>query len=433
MANWMDDALTLENKSKIKKKDSVYDNVRSSVSNRNKFIKSNSRKSKSRRSDIGYEEDDEDEVDSIYSDIYSDNGRSRGHVKAPRVQISDGLEPCSCFPKRSNKHISSMLYEGLECKHSGLRGEPHAGVYNFANDWRNEFEGPDPESIMPQRTNFVLGYPNPVNLDPDTDYDDEYSEPDHKDTRQSDRKTNQISKEKRESVSKQSQKSKGKPMKEKQDKETPFAGLLDFMEQDEEQNKPESRPFMKGMPITLPRIGYSPPPPPSRERLSARSVAHSLPPLPESPFLSRQKKTRTYKSNASEVDEISDENDEDNYNYDETQIRRNKRPMKGYDSSPRRFKGHYYDTATKKTRTYEITPNFRKGLGEWNAYINDRNRQNSMISGLQGRRTTNGNMYARDNNVVPEDDEYDDDDDDYEEEDKKPVPNKFLSKFKTKR
>lgn len=55
-----------------------------------------------------------------------------------------------------------------------------------------------------------------------------------------------------------------------------------------------------------------------------------------------------------------------------------------------------------------------------------------MITGLQGRRTTNGNFYTRDNNVVPEDDEYDDDADDYEEEDKKPVPNKFLSKFKNK-
>ncbi|CAG2186650.1 unnamed protein product [Mytilus edulis] len=430
MANWMDDALTLENKN-IKNKDKVYDNVRSSVANRNKFIKSYSRKSKSRTSDIGYEEDDED---SIYSDTYSNNGRSNGRVKAPRVQITDGLEPCSCFPKRSNKHISSMLYEGLECKHSGLKGEPHAGVYNFANDWRNEFEGPDPEGIMPQKTNFVLGYPKPVNLDPDTDYDDEYSEPDYKDTRQSDRKTNLISKVKRESVSKKSLKPKAKPAKEKQEKEkeTPFGGLLDFMEQDEEE-KPESRQVTKGMPITLPRIGYSPPPPPSRERLSARSVARSLPPLPESPFLSRQKKTRTYKSNASEVDEISDENDEDNYSYDETQIRRHKRPMKGYDSSPRRFKGHYYDTATKKTRTYEITPNFRKGLGEWNAYINDRNRQTSMITGLQGRRTTNGNFYTRDNNVVPEDDEYDDDADDYEEEDKKPVPNKFLSKFKNKK
>lgn len=342
MANWMDDALTLENKN-IKNKDKVYDNVRSSVANRNKFIKSYSRKSKSRRSDIGYEEDDED---SIYSDTYSNNGRSNGSVKAPRVQITDGLEPCSCFPKRSNKHVSSMLYEGLECKHSGLKGEPHAGVYNFANDWRNEFEGPDPEGIMPQKTNFVLGYPKPVNLDPDTDYDDEYSEPDYKDTRQSDRKTNLISKEKRESVSKKSLKPKAKPAKEKQEKEkeTPFGGLLDFMEQDEEEEKPESRQVTKGMPITLPRIGYSPPPPPSRERLSARSVARSLPPLPESPFLSRQKKTRTYKSNASEVDDMSDENDEDSYNYDETQIRRNKRPMKGYDSSPRRFKGHYYDT-----------------------------------------------------------------------------------------
>ena len=29
-------------------------------------------------------------------------------------------------------------------------------------------------------------------------------------------------------------------------------------------------------------------------------------------------------------------------------------------------------SVTKRTKSYEIKPNFRKGLGEWNAYINDK-------------------------------------------------------------
>jgi len=39
-----------------------------------------------------------------------------------------------------------------------------------------------------------------------------------------------------------------------------------------------------------------------------------------------------------------------------------------------------------------------------------------MISTLQGRRTTNGNCYSRDNMSVMEDDEYDEDIDDYDDE-----------------
>jgi hypothetical protein len=73
-------------------------------------------------------------------------------------------------------------------------------------------------------------------------------------------------------------------------------------------------------------------------------------------------------------------------------------------------------SVTKRTKSYEIKPNFRKGLGEWNAYINDKSRQASMISTLQGRRTTNGNCYSRDNLSVMEDDEYDEDIDDYDDE-----------------
>lgn len=42
-----------------------------------------------------------------------------------------------------------------------------------------------------------------------------------------------------------------------------------------------------------------------------------------------------------------------------------------------------------------------------------------MISGLQGRRTTNGNFYTRGNSAVLEDDEYDADETDYEDDPKK--------------
>ena len=60
-------------------------------------------------------------------------------------------------------------------------------------------------------------------------------------------------------------------------------------------------------------------------------------------------------------------------------------------------------------------PNFKKGLGEWNAYIGDKNRQNFMSATLNGRKTTNGNFYMRENSAVLEDDEYDDDEDDYDD------------------
>lgn len=44
-----------------------------------------------------------------------------------------------------------------------------------------------------------------------------------------------------------------------------------------------------------------------------------------------------------------------------------------------------------------------------------------MRSGLQGRRTTNGNFYLRGNSAVLEDEEYDEDGTDYEDDEKQPA------------
>lgn len=346
--NWYDSALTLKDRGnkQTQKSDKVrpstkrtlYENLRSSKTRTTKPSRLQSTRELTLRieeDDHGYDEDDEDEEDDIYSD-YAYATLPVENVKTPRVQTSDGPEGCSCFPKRSNKRIPSMLYEGLVCKHSGLKGDTHAGVSKFDHNWREKYEEPDPSGVTIQKTNFVLGYPRPVNLDSDLQYYDEDYEQ-SLDTKQDDRKTNVTQQSKRDSSSKQRKKEKAK-------KQSFPHNLLDFMEEeDHEPTPPNSRPYLGEMPISLPRIGYSPPPPPSRERLSARSVARSLPPLPESPFLSsRQSKIKTSRSEKRGASEVGEESDE-NIDTDYVSTRQSKRSMRSYDGRQRRFKGHYFD------------------------------------------------------------------------------------------
>lgn len=327
--NWLDEAMSLE------RSDNVYNRKFQNEGNfeRSQQIRTKFKKQKGRNItefDNGYDEDDEDDEDGIVG---------RGRVKIPRVQTSDGPVGCSCFPKRSHKNIPSMLYEGLQCKHSGLKGETHAGVTKFSGNWKEEYEKADPESTMPQKSSYIIGYPRPINLD-GFDQEENITYPDTKksDTIRDELKTNSkrksVSQNSRKNVSRRSKKDQTKQDEQLDDeKSKPFAGLVGLLDEEEEEETPPSKPLIEG--ITLPQIGFTPPSTPSgdklrsRERHSARSASRSLPPLPESPFLSgRNEKSKTRRHNTIKEDGDSTDDDGDKVNQG---------------SLDREFVGHYYD------------------------------------------------------------------------------------------
>lgn len=341
--NWFDEAMTLEksdniNNRKFKGKN-YYEN---SLPSRRNIFKQRGRNIK--ELDNGYDEDDEDDDD-------ADDFVGRGRVKIPRVQTSDGPEGCSCYPKRSDKNLPSMLYEGLQCKHTGLKGETHAGVAKFSGNWKEEYEEADPESTMPQKTSYILGYPKPINLDPGNSEGDENYANSYENQFEVDKggfkhtsKRKPASQSSRKNVSRKSKKDHGKPddVTQKTKEPKPFAGLLDDMEEDDEEpERPVAKPILEG--ITLPQIGFTPPSTPSRDKLrshdrqSARSATRSLPPLPESPFLSnRDENSKTRRHSIIQEDDYSTDDDDiggDGY----------RRKQKHSNIAEREFIGHYYD------------------------------------------------------------------------------------------
>lgn len=287
------------------------------------------------------EEDDDDDYPSEY--LYFLAQQQQQKESGPRVQIEGGAEPCSCFPQRSSNDIPSMVYEKVKCKHSQLNGEAHAGVYRFHGNWNEYYEYPKRKrkNHPPPKTKFVFGYPKPSFIDvpdsaetgeefydgeeyegdeywdyykdndnypdppdPETQYEDEdyYDEGDVKSVR---------------SLSYRKGKSK---------KQTKTDNLLRS--------------------IRLPLIGYSPPPSRERSSLSVRSQPYSLPPLPESPFISTKPDAQQMISSRSEAGystfepESRLQSKQKRRSAPISKMKANRRTLE----TPRRFKGRYYDS-----------------------------------------------------------------------------------------
>ncbi|XP_033730242.1 FK506-binding protein 3-like [Pecten maximus] len=380
-----------------------------------------------------YENEDEEEtegsedVQSTYiEDYYPEYASMTGikKVQGPRVEIMDGPDPCHCFPKKSNKHIPSMVYENITCKHSGVKGEAHAGVFRFDFNWNEFMEEPRrrKRSQAPPKTNFVKGYPNPEFLgeyveeeegeDEDDDDDDTNQQDDEEiDDDEDDDYTYHGDEEFEGRWGKQSDDDDDDDDDDDEDEE-------DEEEAEQQRALEEAMAKPSGIRaiIPLPHIGYSPPP--SRERstpLSQRSVPYSLPPLPESPFMSVQSRQSAQSYEGSGVGSRLDSRD----------ARKDGKFRIKKINTVRRFQGRMYDPASKKVVSYDITPSFRANLDTWHANIDSGSSaaSGSRLSLQSGnRRSTvpsrrSVKVESRHTNIPEEDDEDEDDDDDDDDED----------------
>ena len=259
-------------------------------------------------------DDDEEEEDEVSEEepgvnYYPDYAPPPSSVKrkGPRVETADNYETCSCFPKRKNKNIPSMLYENITCVHTGLKGQSHAGVYRFEDNWIERDVNTAKEqndtgkkgkkkakTLNRPKIKYIYGYPKPVlpavsdeeeegGADDDYDeYDDEYmSDEEDLDGGSARSKT-------------QSRSKNTKPVKKRKHSRKDDSGYgeeqmedddYDEEEDDEEEVQPELTRDEVYYPVMLPQIGHSPPPSRERSRHSGPKSQQALPPLPESPFI----------------------------------------------------------------------------------------------------------------------------------------------------
>lgn len=267
-----------------------------------------------------YREEDEDEYDEDEEDEdeESDNGDFVDYYpeyapppsvkrKGARVETADNYETCSCFPKRKNKNIPSMVYENITCVHNGLKGQSHAGVYRFDDNWierdvqtANEQNVSGKKGKKKQKTinrpkiKYIYGYPKPVlpavsdeEEEDDADDDDEYYDED-----MSDEDIDALSTRSKNQARSQSSKNKEKASKKRKHKQRDNLGSRveemedDYDDDEDDEENPQGALTREEAyyPVALPQIGHSPPPSREKSRYSTRSQ-NALPPLPESPFI----------------------------------------------------------------------------------------------------------------------------------------------------
>ncbi|KAK3083980.1 hypothetical protein FSP39_006247 [Pinctada imbricata] len=311
-------------------------------------------------------DDDIDAKTEVYSEYYYPEYYPQSQHSErfePRAVTSDGPESCGCFPKRSSRHVSSMLYEHVECVHTGLKGQTHQGVYRFEDNWNHAYEVPKERKtqMQPPDTRYVLGYPRPA-FDPVSDGDDDEDDYDDDEKENKPRKQSAKSKPNKSqtgktdkkkdtsalNVQQKDHKEASKDNKDKKDdkkatnqKASDKQADDEYYDSDEDDYQELSRED-KYYPIRLPQIGYSPPPSRENSRLSARSQTY-LPPLPESPHLTNQKRDQPKRQKAmSDVEDDIESIGEGRMSPAESvRSRRIDKPRQI--ERTRRFHGVYYD------------------------------------------------------------------------------------------
>uniref|UniRef100_A0A8W8K4K1 Uncharacterized protein n=2 Tax=Magallana gigas TaxID=29159 RepID=A0A8W8K4K1_MAGGI len=389
-----------------------------------------------------YREEDEDEYDEDEEDEdeESDNGDFVDYYpeyapppsvkrKGARVETADNYETCSCFPKRKNKNIPSMVYENITCVHNGLKGQSHAGVYRFDDNWierdvqtANEQNVSGKKGKKKQKTinrpkiKYIYGYPKPVlpavsdeEEENDADDDDEYYDED-----MSDEDVDALSTRSKNQARSQSSKNKEKASKKRKHKQRDNLGSRveemedDYDDDEDDEENPQGALTREEAyyPVALPQIGHSPPPSREKSRYSTRSQ-NALPPLPESPFIiaNKNKKasikpTQSVRSNRRDPSVSYQSGRHSAPDMRSLPSPRQQKPI----TKTRRFQGVYFDPVRKRAVPYDIS---------WNGHL-DQN--GGRMSSRMPNRMRSSSRYSK-TDIPEEDDDYydeDDDDEDYE-------------------
>jgi hypothetical protein len=329
-----------------------------------------------------HEDDEEDDMseDNSFVDYYPEYAPPpSSKPKGPRAETADDYETCSCFPKRKNKNIPSMLYENITCVHTGLKGQPHAGVFRFEDNWierdvrtaqeqkENKKKSKKQRKLDRPKMKHVYGYPKPVlpafSDDEEGEGDDDDQEEYDDDDILSDDEMDAVSTRSKRQTQSRKSKSESKNKKKQQKKEDNDTGVEEMDDDDyddeEEDEEPQGEITREEAyyPVLLPQIGHSPPPSRERTRHSARSQP-ALPPLPESPFMTTQKKKEKQKTASIKPTQSfrSDQRDDllsrESGRHSAPDIRNSPspRPQKLI-TKTRRFQGVYYDPGTFMLKT----------------------------------------------------------------------------------
>ncbi|XP_061162407.1 glutamic acid-rich protein-like [Saccostrea echinata] len=374
------------------------------------------------------EEEDEDDVseDNSFVDYYPEYAPPpSAKPKGPRAETADDYETCSCFPRRKNKNIPSMLYENITCVHTGLKGQSHAGVFRFEDNWierdvqtapkekGNEKKNKKKERIIARpKMKYVYGYPKPVlpafsdDEEEDDQDDDDYDE----DIISEDDDIDAVSTKSKPPLHSRNSKSKSNKKKKQQKKDDNDTGVEEMDDDDfddeEEEDEPQEMITREEAyyPVMLPQIGHSPPPSRERSRLSARSQP-ALPPLPESPFMTTHKDkkklsikpTQSFRSEQRELPATRESGRHSAPDIRKSPSPRTQKPI----MKTRRFQGVYFDPVRKRAVPYDIS---------WNGHLEQ---NDGRMSSRMPSRMRSGSRYSKAD--IPEEEDYYDDEG-YEED-----------------
>ncbi|XP_062591845.1 glutamic acid-rich protein-like [Saccostrea cucullata] len=373
------------------------------------------------------EEEDEDDVseDNSFVDYYPEYAPPPStKPKGPRAETADDYETCSCFPRRKNKNIPSMLYENITCVHTGLKGQSHAGVFRFEDNWiegdvqtapkqkGNEKKNKKKERTIPRpKMKYVYGYPKPVlpAFSDDEEGDDQDEDDDDEDLLSEEDDIDAVSTKSKPQPNLKKSKSKSNNKKKQQKKDDNDTGVEEMDDDDfdeEEEDEPQG-PITREeayYPVMLPQIGHSPPPSRERSRLSARSQP-ALPPLPESPFMTthKDKKKPSIKpsqSFRSEQRELPISRESGRHSAPDIRMSPSPRAQKPI-MKTRRFQGVYFDPVRKRAVPYDIS---------WNGHLEQ---NDGRMSSRMPSRMRSGSRYSKAD--IPEEEDYYDDEG-YEED-----------------
>ena len=109
-----------------------------------------------------------------------------------RCVATEVRAPCTCIPALSSKNVSSMIYEGVTCKHHDVTGHAHRGVVFAQDHWGKDeslthvphvndviFHKNKRKKDRVPNTRIVTSYPHHVTMEQDSDsFDDDVSDDD---------------------------------------------------------------------------------------------------------------------------------------------------------------------------------------------------------------------------------------------------------------